>query len=92
MFDWDENKQKLVLKDHKVDFKKIQDIFDDPDPLEYIDEKHSDANETRFVIIVMTSEYGLVFLSYTPIDDYTIRFITAWKADKWMERDYEQNK
>lgn len=40
-FTWDETKREKVLAEHKVDFAKIQDVFDDVFSLDYQDSEHS---------------------------------------------------
>ncbi len=90
-FDWKPDKKEKVLEDHKVDFEKIKDIFSDPFAVEFIDEKHSGEAELRYGIIGLTTEYGLIYLVYTELDDpNSVHFITARKAEKWMVSEYEQ--
>lgn len=91
-YTWDKAKAKKVLKDHKIDFSKIEDIFRDPFAVEFIDEPHSDDDEVRFAIIGLTAEYGLTHLVFTDDEDQTIRFITARKAERWMVKDYEEKR
>ncbi len=66
---WDPAKREKVLADHKVDFGKIKDTFEDPFAIEDIDDVHSSTEETRFTIIGLTREYGLVFLAFNRIYD-----------------------
>ncbi|MEQ1924415.1 MAG: BrnT family toxin [Pyrinomonadaceae bacterium] len=87
---WDPAKKTKVARDHKVDFERIDDIFRDPQAIEFIDEEHSDENETRYGIIGFTAEYGLTYLVFVEVDHETTRFITARKAERWMVRDYEK--
>ena len=84
MFTWDEVKREKVVKEHKVDFAKIEDIFDDPFSIDFTDEDHSTPDEIRYGIIGKTSLYGLVALYYTFEDETTTKFITARHAEKWM--------
>ncbi|HVF46019.1 MAG TPA: BrnT family toxin [Pyrinomonadaceae bacterium] len=49
-FTWDPTKREKVLTEHKVDFDKITDVFDDPFAVEDIDEVHSSPDEIRFTI------------------------------------------
>jgi len=87
---WDRAKREKVLVDHKVDFDKIKDIFEDFFAIEDIDETHSSAEEIRFTIIGLTREYGLVFLSFTETSETNLRFITARKAENWMTKIYDE--
>jgi uncharacterized DUF497 family protein len=90
-FTWDTNKAEKVKVNHKVEFEKIQDIFEDDFSLDYEDDEHSTYGECRIVIVGKTAEYGLVHLVYTIIGDENIRFITARRAEKWLVKRYEEN-
>ncbi len=90
-FTWDEKKFDKVLSEHKIDFNKIFDIFEDDYSLDLIDKKHSSHDETRFIIVGLTAFYGLVYLVYTMPSDDEIRFITARKAEKFYVSQYEEN-
>lgn len=90
MITWDESKRKKVIKDHGIDFKKIEDIFDDPFAIQFDDPEHS-ASEERWIIIAKSTEYGLVSLNYT-FRDEDIRYITARRAEKWMTNLYEKQR
>jgi uncharacterized protein len=90
-FTWDKNKAKKVKVNHKIEFEKIQDIFEDNFSLDYEDEEHSTLDECRLVIVGKTAHYGLVHLVYTIVDDENLRFITARRAEKWLVKRYEEN-
>ena len=92
MFTWDEEKREKVIREHKVDFAKITDVFDDPFSIDFTDEEHSTPDEIRYGIIGKTSRYGLVALYYTFEDEITAKFITARGAEKWMVNVYEQQR
>lgn len=81
-----------MIADHKVDFARLIDIFDDISPVDFIDEAHSTDEETRYAIIAKTAEYGLIYLVYAAVGEDKLRFITARKAEKWMVKVYEQHK
>ena len=91
-FTWDTKKARLVLAEHKIDFGKIKDVFDDPVAVEYIDEIHSTDDEVRFAIIGLTIEYGLIHLVFTEISETHLHFITARKAESRIVKFYEQNR
>jgi uncharacterized protein len=91
-FTWDQKKSDKVKIDHKIDFEKIQDIFDDPFAIEFIDEEHSTDEEIRFAIIGLTAEYGLVYLVFTETTETELHFITARKAENWMVKQYDENR
>jgi len=90
-FTWDEAKSVQVANDHKVEFTRIIDIFDDPYSVDFVDEIHSTADEARYAIIALTAAYGLTFLVYTEPETDEIHFITARRAESWMVKDYEEN-
>lgn len=54
---WDPIKREKVLIEHRVDFDKITDVFDDPLALEFVDVEHSSEDEVRFAIIGLTAQY-----------------------------------
>jgi uncharacterized protein len=91
-FTWNENKAQKVKDEHKIEFDKIKDVFDDPFAVEFTDETHSADEEVRFAIIGLTVEYGLIYLVFTEPNENELHFITARKAEKWMMKDYEQNR
>ncbi len=91
-YTWDEDKAVKVSDEHKIEFARILDVFDDPYTVDFIDEKHSTEGEIRYVIIGLTAAYGLVFLSYTEPTETELHFITARHAEKWMVDDYEENR
>lgn len=70
---------------------RITDIFADPFAVEFIDESHSTEEEIRYAIIGATV-YGLVFLVFTEIGPDELHFISARLAEKWMVKEYEQNR
>ena len=91
-FSWDEAKREKVLAEHKVDFARIGDVFEDPFAIEDVDEIHSTPDEIRFTIIGLTREYGLIFLSFTEPKETELRFITARKAEPWMTTIYDKGR
>ena len=91
-YTWNENKARKVKDEHKIEFSKIKDVFDDPFAVEYIDEMHSTDEEVRFAIIGLTVEYGLIQLIFTEPEETELHFITARKAENWMVKIYEQNR
>lgn len=91
-FSWKENKKQKVKVEHKIEFDKIKDVFDDPFAVEYTDEEHSTDEEIRFAIIGLTVNYGLIYLVFTEPSETELHFITARKAENWMVKVYEQNR
>ena len=91
-FTWKINKARKVKDEHKIEFGKIRDVFDDPFAVEYVDDVHSTDEEIRFAIIGLTAEYGLVHLVFTEPQETELHFITARRAENWMVKVYEQNR
>ena len=90
-YSWDEEKAEEVRGKHSIEFARITDIFSDPYAVEFIDERHSTEDETRYAIIGATI-YGLVYLVFTEIGDDELHFITARLAENWMVKEYEENR
>jgi len=91
-FSWDETKKAKVLAEHKVDFARIVDVFEDPFAIEAIDEIHSTVDDVRFTIIGLTRDYGLIFLVFTEPSETELRFVTARKAEPWMKMLYDKER
>jgi len=89
MFVWDELKRQKVIKDHKIDFELMIDVFDDAFAIYREDLEHSDE-ETRYSVIGITAEYGLIFAVFTYTNKSEVRLITSRRAEKWMVKEYEQ--
>ena len=88
---WHEEKAEEVRQKHAIEFAKITDIFSDAYAIEFIDEKHSTDEETRFAIIGATV-YGLVYLVFTETAEDELHFITARLAENWMVKEYEEDR
>ena len=56
MFVWDEAKRLKVIKNHKVDFALIFDVFEDDFALDFEDFEHSGEREVRYGIIGLTAQ------------------------------------
>lgn len=91
-YTWNKDKAQKVKSDHNVDFKKLEDVFADPFAVEFTDEQHSTDDETRFAIIGITAEYGLIYLVFIEPAEDEIHFITARRAENWMVKEYEENR
>jgi uncharacterized DUF497 family protein len=89
-FEWDEDKAQLNAKKHRVSFEQAQEIFDDPRAVPFEDLDHSNHEETRYVMIGMSS-IGLLFVSFAYRDQF-VRLISARRAEKWMVKVYEDEK
>ena len=89
-FEWDEDKAQQNAKKHRVSFEQDQEIFNDPRAVPFEDLEHSSNEETRYVMIGMSS-IGLLFVSFAYRDEF-VRLISARRAEKWMVKAYEDEK
>lgn len=76
-FEWDEKKKRLNFKKHKISFSDIKELFLGP-MLEFLDEKHDDAEE-RWIGIGKIGKEVLVVV-YTEVAENHLRIISARKA------------
>lgn len=86
-FEWDDEKAARNERKHRVSFENAQEVFDDPRAVPFEDLEHSSPDETRYLMIGMTS-IGLLLVSFTYRDD-TIRLISARVAEKRFLKIYE---
>jgi len=70
----------------------VFDVFEGPFCFDFEDYEHSDETEIRYGIIGRTTQYGLIVLIYTIVNDEDVRFVTVRKAQKWMVNKYEENR
>ena len=87
-FTWDEEKQELNIKKHKVTFVEAATVFDDEDALIRDDPDHS-LEEDRFIIIGFSESARLLIVCHCyRADDTIIRIISARKANRKERKDY----
>ncbi|HEX5873517.1 MAG TPA: BrnT family toxin [Pyrinomonadaceae bacterium] len=86
-FEWDEDKALKNAKKHRVSFEQAQQAFEDPRAVPFEDVRNSRHDETRYVMIGMSS-IGLLFVSFTHRDE-VVRLISARRTEKWMVKVYE---
>jgi len=87
-FEWDENKSKLNLKKHRVDFKEGKTVFNDPFAITIDDPDHSDLEE-RYIDIGISSKGRILVVWYTERND-NIRIIGCRKATRSEREQYEK--
>ena len=75
---------------HGVSFDLAAHVFTDPLRKEDYDDKHSNPEEDR-VIVIGIAENRLLFVSFTEPDPETIRIISSRKANKQERRYYYGN-
>lgn len=87
--EWDEGKNRLNQKKHKVSFSEAATVFDDPLGLTILDPDHSES-EYRFLSIGQSSSERLLVVSYTERAG-KIRLINARKPTQAERRAYEES-
>lgn len=84
-FEWDENKNQLNKKKHRIGFEEITDVFDDPYFLVRYDKKHS-QNEDHYNGIGCIN--GLLVLVTTFTEREKTGIISAQRADNDLRKVY----
>ena len=79
-FEWDNTKNKINIKKHKISFEEASTVFYDPYAIQFDDPEHS-SEEDRFLIIGLSKETKLCIVSHCYRDEEKIiRIISARKA------------
>ena len=87
-FEWDEEKNEINKKKHKISFEIAVHVFDDPDYIEMYDFEHS-KDEERFIAIGRVGD--ILFVVFVERGE-NIRIISARLAtDMEKELYYDQN-
>ena len=85
VFEWDEEKNAINKRKHKVSFERAKKVFFDPKRFEAFDKKHSFFEER--LITVGFSGVKLLTVIFTERDS-SVRIITVRKANKKEEEEY----
>ena len=87
-FEWDENKNKINIEKHGIDFIEASTVFSDEQAILFDDPEHSE-HEDRFLLLGMsdTAKVCIVCHCYRS-SDQVIRIISARKATKKEEQTY----
>jgi uncharacterized protein len=88
IFEWDENKAKTNLKDHKVSFDEAKTVFNDQFLVTFPDPERS-QEEQRYINLGCSSKGRVLVVIHTERGE-NIRLISARKATKSERRDYEE--
>ncbi len=95
IFEWDRNKAKSNLRNHKVSFEESKSIFQDEMLVTFFDEFHSD-DEDRFISIGTSENSRILLVVHTEIaevnDTFLIRIISGRKATASERKIYEKGK
>lgn len=87
-FEWDETKNEINQKKHKISFAEAQTVFYDPEALVIDDPEHS-KEEERFIILGFSKKANLLVVCHCYREaDSVIRIISARKATKNETQQY----
>jgi uncharacterized protein len=89
-FEWDQHKARLNLRKHGVTFVEAASVFGDPLARIFGDAEHS-GQETREIIVGHSSQRRLLLVCFTELFEDQIRIISARRATKLEQHDYEEN-
>ena len=81
LFEWDNNKEKINITKHGIDFSTAALVFGDPDRIEAYDAKHSTYEDRYITIGQINNTTVIVVVIYTERTN-TIRIISARAATK----------
>ena len=87
-FEWDEEKAKANLKNHRVSFEEATTVFSDPFSITIPDPDHS-TEEERYIDIGNSDRGRVLVVVYTE-REITMRIISCRKATPTERRRYEE--
>ena len=94
-FEWNPQKAKENLRAHRMRFEQAATVFRDPLARTIYDEPHSDEEE-RWITLGITTNgiLAVVVHTFAEIDEHTatIRIISARRATRGEQHDYEANR
>lgn len=89
-FEWDENKNSINQRKHKIAFEEALTVFYDDEALVRDDPDHS-AEEERFVILGLSSKANLLVVCHCyRVSETVIRIISARKATRTESKYYRR--
>ncbi len=90
-FEWDENKNKINVKKHKISFEEAKTVFYDENARIISDPDHSEE-EDRFIILGLSGVLRLLVVCHCyRANEEIIRIISARKATKNETKQYGGN-
>ena len=90
VFEWNPRKAQSNHKKHGITFEEAATVFSDPLARIFADEKHSDE-EPREIMVGHSSEKGLLLVCFTELEMGRVRIISARRATRLEQQDYEEN-
>ncbi len=91
-FAWDETKNRLNKRKHKISFEEAKTVFYDENAIEFPDPDHS-QDEDRFLMLGMSYRLRVLMVCHCfRKNDSVIRIISARKTTKREIERYEEGK
>ena len=90
VFEWDPRKNQANLQKHDIAFSEATSVFGDPLARIFLDEEHS-ANERREIIVGRSHMKRLLLVCFTELEEGQVRVISARRATRTEQHDYEEN-
>ena len=90
VFEWDEGKARANLRKHRVSFDEAVSVFSDTLARIFMDEEHS-THEQREIIIGHSPAKRLLLVFFTEPVKGRIRIISARRATRGEQHDYEEH-
>jgi len=90
VLEWDLKKARANQRKHRVSFDEASSVFDDPLARIFPDEDHSNG-EQREIIVGHSILSRLLLVSFAERSRNRIRIVSARKATKREQREYEEN-
>ena len=89
IYEWDQEKEKINIIKHKIDFDTAIKVFDDADRLEKYDIAHSSV-EDRYITIGLVNDIAVILMVVYTMrgNDTIVRVISARQATKSERRMY----
>ncbi len=89
-FEWDENKNNINKKKHKISFEEAKSVFYDSNALLISDPEHS-YDEERFILLGLSKNLNLLIVCHCyRCSESVIRIISARKATKNETKQYNE--
>lgn len=89
-FEWDENKNEINKRKHKISFEEASSVFYDEGALLIDDPEHSQEEE-RFIILGLSTKANLLVVCHCyRASESVIRIISARKATKTETKQYQE--
>ncbi len=89
-FDWDDRKNRTNFEKHGVWFEEAQIVWADARSTEFFDSEHSE-DEERFLRIGISSRLKVLLIVFCEREDgETIRIVSARKASRKEQEQYEK--